>query len=244
MSGPIQHLRVDDISLAPTQAELRVTVTLDREWRNEEVRGRLMGPRCRFSNTVEIAYPLRPLPSSTPDLRSRAFRVIIPEASWWDLQSPFLYEGPLELWHDEQCIARTWISHGLRSLTLGPKGLRLNGRPVDVMGKEIESATAEDFACWRSEGINLLVASVRVETEVLWLLGDQSGMLVVGRLPDSAPQTRERVAILSEHASCLGWLLPESADGEWIAKGMLVRGIDLSALARLREPIDPAQGRQ
>jgi len=31
MSGLIRHIQVDDISLAPTQAELRLTITLDRD---------------------------------------------------------------------------------------------------------------------------------------------------------------------------------------------------------------------
>lgn len=236
MSGPIRHIQIDDISLAPTQAELRITVTLARDWGNAEVRGRLMGPRCQFSRTVEIAYSLRTLPGQSSDSRSRSFRVIIPEASWWDLQSPFLYEGPLELWQVDQRTDEAWISHGLRSLTLGSQEVRLNGRPVEVKGREIESATAKDFASWRTEGINLLLTPVRAETAVLWSLADQFGMLVLGRIADTDPETKERVARLGEHASSLGWLLPESAEDKWIRKGFLVRGMDWLAQSACTDP--------
>ncbi len=227
MSGPIKHIHVEDVSLAPAEAELLVTVTLDREWGDAEVRGRLMGPRCCYSRTVEIAYPLRPLAGLAADPRARSFRVIIPEASWWDLQSPFLYEGPVELWQSGQRLDQSWISHGLRSLTLGRGGVRLNGRPVDVCGREVENTAeggppVEDLVRWRSEGINLLVAPIGAETEELWTLADQRGFLVLGRSPDSGPATRERLTRLQEHASCLGWL--SSTDAQQFSAAIAGRG--------------------
>src|SRR5271156_3487353 len=142
MTALIQHIQVDDVSLVPAQAELRLTVTLDRDWGDAEVRGRLMGPRCLFSRTVEIAYPLRLLPGPPPGPRSRCFRVMIPECSLWDLQSPFRYEGPVEVWRNNQRLDQAWVSHGLRALTLGARGWRLNGRPLAVCGREVEAASA------------------------------------------------------------------------------------------------------
>jgi beta-galactosidase/beta-glucuronidase len=43
------------------------------------------------------------------------FRVIIPEASWWEPKTPFLYEGPVELWQDGVLCDRREISHGIRA---------------------------------------------------------------------------------------------------------------------------------
>ncbi len=211
MSGLIQHVQVDDVSLAPAQAELRVTVILNHDWDNAEVRGRLMGPRCHYSRTVEIAYPLRPLAGPAHEARSRSFRVVIPEASLWDLQSPFLYEGPVELWQGGQRLEKAWISHGLRSLKVGPAGVRLNGKLVTLSGREVESASEADLASWRSAGCNLLVAPVTPETEMLWSLADRLGFLVLGRLLDSDTATRQRVSRLLARASCLGWV-PELED--------------------------------
>lgn len=216
------NIQVDDISLAPAQAELRITVTLDRDWGDAEVRGRLMGPRCVFSRTVEIAYPLRPVPGSAPDPRSRSYRVIIPEASLWDLQSPFLYAGPVELWLDGLKLDEVWVSHGLRALSWGPHGVRLNGRPVAVLGREIESGTAEDLAAWRTGGINLLVAPVNSEKEEVWSLADQQGFLVLGRVLDATSATRQLVLRLGEHASSLGWLPAVPGDFAWIGKGAVL----------------------
>src|SRR5260221_11284590 len=101
-----------------------------------EVRGRLMGPRCVYASTVEVAYPLRaghgaPAPEANPRIIKR---VVIPEPNWWDPISPFLYEGPLELWQDgELCDQRT-LRHALRTLKIGSKGLRVNGQPFSIHG--------------------------------------------------------------------------------------------------------------
>src|SRR5436190_14007505 len=103
MSNHILDVTIHDRSLDPGSVELWITVTPDRLTATTELRGRLMGPRCPYASTVEVAYPLRPIPGlngDTPGAIRR--RVVIPEASLWDTESPFLYEGPIELWEGEQ----------------------------------------------------------------------------------------------------------------------------------------------
>src|SRR4051794_31875314 len=101
MSNSILHIELTDHSLIPAEAEVRLTVVPRVLNAGTEVRGRLMGPRCRFASTVEVAYHSRPqlIPTSRPAITLRA---IIPEASFWEPQSPHLYSGPVELWQDGQ----------------------------------------------------------------------------------------------------------------------------------------------
>jgi len=68
------------------------------------------------------------------DSKSLTMRVVIPEASLWEPESPFLYQGPVELWQDEQLCERVQLSHGLRVITLGPRGIRVNGRQITLEG--------------------------------------------------------------------------------------------------------------
>jgi len=63
MDNGIRRIDVCDRSLVPAEAEVWITVTPERPAPEAEVRGRLMGPRCLFAETVEVAYPLRPLPA-------------------------------------------------------------------------------------------------------------------------------------------------------------------------------------
>jgi hypothetical protein len=81
-----------------------------------ELRGRLMGPRCPGVSTIEIAYPLRPLSAEGNTLTAR---VLIPEPNLWTEATPFVYEGPVELWQDGQCCDATRVTVGLK---LGSEG--------------------------------------------------------------------------------------------------------------------------
>src|SRR5206468_2968618 len=58
----IRQVIVRNRILDPASSELWVTVRVDRRTPTTEVRGRLTGPRCPYATTVEVAYPLRPLP--------------------------------------------------------------------------------------------------------------------------------------------------------------------------------------
>src|SRR4051794_7203464 len=86
------------LRLTPAEAE----IALDAG-QAVEARGRLTGPTCEYSTTVEVAYPVR------------GNRVVIPEPAWWDADSPFLYGGTVELWRDGsrvgECRVRIGLSH-------------------------------------------------------------------------------------------------------------------------------------
>src|SRR3982751_515934 len=101
MANRIVKVLLEDHSLDPMSAEVWITVYPETLTPKTELRGRLMGPNCPYASTVEIAYPLKPLMRSEqhPDGALRC-RVAIPEPSLWDVQSPFLYSGPVELWQD------------------------------------------------------------------------------------------------------------------------------------------------
>ena len=127
MNNRIRQIEVRDRSTVPAEAEVWITVVPEQVTPATEVRGRLMGPRCVYAATVEVAYPLRPLP--TPSERGAlAFRIVVPEPSLWDPMSPFLYRALLELWENGQCCDRATVIHGLRRLQLDHSGLRVKPR--------------------------------------------------------------------------------------------------------------------
>jgi hypothetical protein len=206
MSNRIRHVEVRDSSLSPAQAEAHLFVTPQRRTPTTEVRGRLMGPSCPYSSTIEVAYPLRPLPDA--DAEALACRVLIPEPSLWEPESPFLYRGPVELWQDGARADRTTVSHGLRSLSLGPRGLRVNGRPLTLRGRAAERLTDDEALGQRRAGCNLLVAPAEDATAPLWDTADRLGFFVLGRLTDGDDEALRRLAELERHPCCLGWLVP------------------------------------
>jgi hypothetical protein len=202
----ILSVEIHDHSLAPATAEVRITVKVEKWTPTTEVRGRLMGPHCLYASTVEIAYPLRPLNSPSPSA-APVFRVPIPEASLWDPQSPFLYEGPIELWQDGQHCDRTTVRHGLCAINLGTGGLRVNGRPLTLMGRRLAECSPEEARALRQAGYNLLVVPASPGSAALGELADRLGFFVLAEVSDDTDEVLACLGTLASHPSCLGWLV-------------------------------------
>jgi len=210
MKNRIHRIQVQNRSLNPVSAEVWITVLPEHHTPTTEVRGRLMGPRCPYSSTIEVAYPLRPLPTNQkqPDLSGLTVRAIIPEGSLWEPQCPFLYQGPVELWQDGQRCDQVILSHGLRSLQRNERGLRLNGRPLTLHGRKTTVCSDQEATQWHQAGYNLLIAPVAASSLGVWEQADRFGFLVLGQLGEDTDETR-LIEILRSHASCLGWLSVE-----------------------------------
>ncbi len=108
MANAIRSLDIHAHLASPAEADIRVLVTPARIGPQTEVRGRVVGPRCPGRSTIEVAYPLRPLPSQRQD--AVAARVVIPDPSLFRPDSPFQYEGQIELWdEDQRCDSRSIV---------------------------------------------------------------------------------------------------------------------------------------
>jgi hypothetical protein len=205
MNNRILHIELRDRSVVPAEAEVLVTVVPETLDGGTSVQGRLMGPRCRYASTIEVAYHLRPLlvPTARPAITMRA---IIPEASLWDPESPHLYVGPVELLQNGERCQVVEVRHGLRHISVGPRGMRINGRLLRLKGKVAETITEEEALASRQAGYNLFVAPMRESSRMLWEVADRIGFLVLGQL--SSDYSPALMADLAGHPSCMGWIVP------------------------------------
>jgi len=196
---------IETRSLDPASAEVWVTHSSPPP--TTEIRGRLLGPHCPYTTTIEIAYPLRPLRSEQQTQDALRLRAAIPEASLWDPQTPFLYTVLLELWDTEQRIHQERHSHGLRAFALKSKGLVVNEKVFRLNGRRVTPEMQPNPATalrLRQQGCNLLLAPV---TEPAWWpLGDVYGFLMLGQVSDTSEATIASLRTLTKHASCLAWL--------------------------------------
>ena len=115
MNNCIRETRVEIRRLTPTEADVWVIAELDSVTPGTELRGRLVGPKCPGVTTVEIPYVFRPprgLDVQSP--KSLAVHALIPEPNVWTVQTPFVYEGPLELWQDDMLCDVVRLSVGLK----------------------------------------------------------------------------------------------------------------------------------
>jgi hypothetical protein len=143
-------------------------------------------------------------------------RVVIPEASLWDPESPFLYQGPVELWQGGQRCDQVQVSHGLRTLTLGPQGLRCNGRLLAPRGAVCGACSEAEARSIHQAGVNTLLAPAGTDP-ALWDIADRFGFLVLLRITNEAELRAEfkRARAFGTHACCLGWVVtPEAVAGD------------------------------
>jgi hypothetical protein len=83
--------------LTPVEAEVWIVIEAEQVTPTTEVRGRLVGPRCANTATVEVAYPLCQFPRPPAEVPMLSRRVIIPEPSLWEPKRPNLYHVVVEL---------------------------------------------------------------------------------------------------------------------------------------------------
>jgi hypothetical protein len=100
----IVQLTLEQKRLSTAEAELWVLAHVDKRDESIELRGCLSGPRCPNSETIQLAYPLRPIrPPGCAD-QVLVGRIVIPEPNCWTPQMPFFYDGNVELWHEGKCV--------------------------------------------------------------------------------------------------------------------------------------------
>lgn len=210
MSNPIHGVTLLNFLRDPAEPEIWISVRDDCNVQNLELRGKLAGPRCDYATTVEVAYPLRPFGRLPPGQPIGSMRVVIPEASFWEPECPFLYEGSIELWANGALTSRIEVSHGIYHFVQVAAGLRLNGKPFTIQAIEVDAIPdAHSARDMRTRGINTLVSSM-LEEEI-WRFADRAGFFVLGRLTAVRIQGVSFDAV-DGHPSFLGWLVP----GNWL----------------------------
>jgi hypothetical protein len=217
-SDGVEEIRLTTVRLSPTEAEVQVAFRCRSVVASPELRGRLMGPRCPYAETIEIAYPVRPL-REQPSPETVVGRVVIPEPSLWDPVAPFLYQGPVELWAEKRLLAKIEVSHGLRAVQLVRQGLRWNGQPLLLRGRVAADLNEGLIRELRREEINTVVMRFRAKSAAVCELADRFGMLVLFR--EVGGSSAEQIHTVAEHVSCLGYLMPGEDGGE---KGSMAAG--------------------
>jgi hypothetical protein len=199
MNNSIASLSFDIDARDPACAVVRVQVTPRIAQPGLEVRGRLMGPSCAYASTIEVAYAFQPDRGAEGPLSAVAR---IPEASPWHPVSPHRYYGPVELWQAGQLLDRRAVRLGLRTLSLGPAGLRVNGRVLPLSVRRVTALSEAEARALHAEGVNVLIAP---PDEAVFSVADHLGFLVVCETDADA------MAAYRHRPSCLGVIDPVSA---------------------------------
>jgi len=110
----IREVKTEVRRLSAVEAEVWFIIEADFTSATTELRGRLIGPRCPGISTIEVAYPLQPIPHPTEKMTGLCRRVNIPDPSLWESDKPFVYHAVIELWQDGELLETAEFDCGLR----------------------------------------------------------------------------------------------------------------------------------
>ena len=240
MSENVFSFRKHIVRLTPAEAEIRFLVSFPPSAKDLHVRGRLMGPRCPYAATVEVAYPLRELERAQDHAGGSAsilLRTVIPEPSMWDPESPFLYSGPLGIWEGDRQLEQQNVQIGFVGWGLGTRGLRVNGKYIDLQASVAEGLDVPTAKVFREQGVNCVVVDVGRAAATTWEIADRYGFFVLGRVSD--PMAWEQARPFEGRPSCLGWIFrpealaalkPKSFDGTSYTGSAPLIGLELERI--------------
>ena len=154
----IQQITVANRRVDPAQAEIVISIQVENLTQATRAAGRLVGPKCRYAATVEVAYPMQVSSGLTPDSNSAHLwlRVVIPEPCLWDPESPFVYDGCVELYDEGKLCDRREFLHGLAQPRLTATGAICNARSFTLRAASAHAATEPAMNDLRQQGINAL----------------------------------------------------------------------------------------
>jgi hypothetical protein len=149
-----------------------------------EIRGRVTGPSCLYSTTIEVAHHVR------------GGRIIIPEPAWWDPQSPFVYHAAIETWCDGLRVEVEEVRLGLRHTVRTGERMIHNGRPVDIKLTSVEVGDEAELRRVRRAGFNAVQLPAALAEQVCEA-ADRIGVFVVPDGPIKMDPLRHPSAITS-----------------------------------------------
>lgn len=148
------------------------------------VAGRVTGPACEYSTTVEVAHPIRD------------GQVVIPEPAWWDPESPFLYALSYEIWHAPQ--KRKWaegrLRLGLSHARRDGGGVVCNGKAWPLRSVRLDAADERAFRAARAAGHNAVVVPVSA-VKAACEIADRIGLFVTTDEPVEMDRLRHPSAL-------------------------------------------------
>ncbi len=213
MGNHIRQVMLSDTRIEPVAAEVRISVFPEQLTHTTDIRGQLVGPRCAYASTVEVAYPMRTwsLADQPRELPHLSLSVVIPEPSLWEPATPFLYEGPVELWENGKCVDKRVIRHGLRDIRLGNRGMRLNGQAFTIRGVGRRTCAESEADCLKAAGFNTFYTPDLASNPEILGVADRVGFFVLSRISGPVESYLPFDPDMCGHPSVLGWVLTESA---------------------------------
>jgi hypothetical protein len=203
-SNRLRWVQCYKVTVSPAEADVWFSAVVQRVTPGAEVRGRVVGPRCLFAKTVEVAAPLRSVRHREQEEAVLIARTAFPQPGFWGLDIPLLYRVVVELWQDGQRCEVSGFDLGFRTIELGSGNVLVNKTPYLLQGMPHLPESPEEAAARRQAGYNLVLADKGQWH--WWVRANPMGFLLLEKVA-LATLTPQYIGLISQQPCCLGFVL-------------------------------------
>lgn len=125
----------------------------DGELASLQLNGRIVGPTCRYSSTLQAEIPFKHRGLTRwGDRTALVAEAVVPDPCYWSTELPFMYRAVGEVTRAQTSSSASEFDQpfGIRSFSTTGKRLTFNGRPwVPRIVQRVKVADAPPAAAWR-----------------------------------------------------------------------------------------------
>lgn len=162
--------------------------------------GNIIGPRCKYSSTLQTKIPFRHRGFTPCGYRTALLaEAVVPDPCYWSSELPFLYRAVGEVTGDVAGPQSFDQTFGIRSIGTSRNRFTLNDKvwvPRIVSRREVTTDTP--LAAWRETDTTMLVSNYE---EGLLQDADATGVLLAVHVADGGRQGLSDLMRLSRHPS-------------------------------------------
>jgi hypothetical protein len=196
-----------------------------------ELTGRVVGPRCRWANTLPAGSKLVQVKQDggTGYLLAEA---VVPDPCFWSDEVPMLYDVHVELRRGGETIGRAERSVGFRGVGRRGRSLFRQGKrwvPRGMYLDAVVTSERDDLAAWRAAPAVMVVESpsdaicMAASEMGLWIVADLEGFetsTAIRTAGQASSGTRTALARLSHHSAVFLAILPEGVSATQELRGL------------------------
>lgn len=208
MNGMLDGLAVFHGEATTTLARVYARLPASDATAGCELAGRVLGPRCRWAQTLPAASPLVARCGRGDGDDALLAEAVVPDPCFWSDELPMLYDVDLELRRGGATIAAARRAIAFRGVGRRGRSLFRQGKRWVPRGMDVASVAAEareDLAAWREAAAVMFVPR---PSEAVCQAASLTGVWLLAGVDGDGDGLLDELARLGRHAAVFLAVLP------------------------------------
>lgn len=248
MCGALDELTVFHGEASAALGRVYARLTASEATAGCELAGRVVGPRCRWAETLPAASMLVPRPGRTvgdplanPLVDPLLAEAVVPDPCFWSDELPMLYTVEVELRRGGTAIAAAERSLGFRGVGRRGRSLFRQGRRWVPRGMSVASVSGDavdDLADWREASA---VMFVERPSDAICQRASEIGVWLIAAVDRGADAAVAELSRIARHSAVFLAVLPSGIQATAALRMaapnlLLAERLDISSMSEPHEP--------